>query len=118
METTTGTDPQTRPDTEGRCELIEIHLFDQHAREEKALCKADASVHDLITVQYYLERRRHELSLPTVCNACKGPAVEFARMRGSALADDGMSYEAESYRRLADTLSGETDADLWGYRTG
>ena len=27
-------------DTEGRCELIEMHLFDADAREEKVLCGA------------------------------------------------------------------------------
>ena len=71
METTTGTDLETRPDTEGRCELIEIHLFDANAREEKALCPTEVSVHDLTTVQHYLERGRDDLSLPTVCNRCR-----------------------------------------------
>ena len=117
METTTGTDPRTRPDTEGRYGMIEIHLFNENAREEKALCGADVSVHDLTTVQGYLERRRHDLSLPTVCNRCKVSAIPFARMRRSALLDDGMSEEAEIYRRLADTLSGETDPDQSGDRT-
>ena len=98
--------------------MIEIHLFDQHAREEKALCRNDVSVHDLTTVQGYLESRRVDLSLPTVCNRCKGPAIQFARMRGSALEAEGMAAEAESYRQLADTLSGETDPNLSGDWTG
>lgn len=104
--------------TEGRPELIEMHLFDLNAREEKALCKADASVHDLTTVQHYLERRRDDLSLSTVCNRCKRPAVEFAKMRSAELEAEGMTDEAEAYRRLADTLSRETDPGLTGDRTG
>ncbi len=106
------------PDTEGRCELIEMHLFDADARVEKALCGADASVHDLTTVQDYLQRRRHDLSLPTVCNRCKVSAISFARMRSAELADGGMTDEAETYRRLADTLSRETDPGMSGDWTG
>ena len=118
MKTTTDTDPQARPATEGRCELIEIHLFDANAREEKALCGADVSVHDLTTVQVYLESRWQDLSLPTVCNCCKGPAIQFARMRSAELEADGMTDEAEIYGRLADTLSRETDPGLSGDGTG
>ena len=58
-----------------------MHLFDSDAREEEALCGADASVHDVATVQHYLERRRHDLSLPMVCNRCKEPSIQFAWMR-------------------------------------
>ena len=83
--------------------MIEIHLFKQHAREEKALYGADASVHDLITVQGYLERRRHDLSLPTVCSRCKESAIQIAKMLGSVLEAEGMTDEAETYRWLADT---------------
>ena len=107
-----------KTNSEGRSNLIEMHLFDENAMEEKALCRNDVSVHDLITVQGHLERRRHELSLSTVCNACKGPAVEFARMRSAELADRGKTDEAEAYRRLAVTLSRETDPGLSGDRTG
>lgn len=98
--------------------MIEIHLFDQHAREEKALCGADVSVHDLTTVQGYLERRRHDLSLPAVCNRCKEPAIQFARIRSAELEADGMTDEAEDFHRLADTLSRETAPSLSGDWTG
>ena len=83
------------PDTERSCELIEMHLLDADAREEESLCGAEVSVLDLTTVQNYLECRRHISSLPTVCNDCKVPAIHFARMRHSALADEGMTDEAE-----------------------
>ena len=54
METIRDRDLQARPDTEGRCELIEMHLFDADAREEEALCGAEVSVLNLTTVQDYL----------------------------------------------------------------
>ena len=92
--------------------MIDIHLFDANAREEEALCGAEVSVLDLTTVQDYLERRRHDLSLPTVCSRCKVSAIPFVRMRRSALIEEVMTDEAEIYRRLADTLSRETDPDL------
>ena len=91
-----------------------MHLFDADAREEMALCGTEASVLDLTTVQDYLERRRHDLSLPTVCNRCKVSAIPFARMRGSALLDEGRTDEAEIYRQITDTLSSETDPSLSG----
>ena len=53
-----------------------------------------------------------------MCNRCKVSAIAFARMRRSAVLDEGMTEEAEIYRRLADTLSRETDPDLSGDRTG
>ena len=109
MEVTRGRDLETRPDTEGRCELMEIHLFDADAREEEALCGTEVSVLNLTTVQDYLERRGHDLSLPTVCDRCKVSAIPFARMRGSALEAEGMTDEAGIYRWLADTLSREAD---------
>ena len=83
--------------TEGRSELIELHLIDTNAREEKALCGADASVHDLTTVQHYLERREHDLSLPTVCNRCKASVIHFAKMCSAELADGGMTDKAKTY---------------------
>ena len=98
--------------------MIEMHLFDADAMEEEALCEAEASVLDLTTVQDYLERRGHDLSLPTVCNHCKVSAIPFARMRRSALAAEGRTDEGETYRRLADTLSRETDPSLSGDWTG
>ena len=118
METTKYRDLQTRLDTEGSCELTEMHLFDADAREEEAICGAEVSVHDLTGVDDYLERRRHDLSLSTVCNRCKVSAIPFARMRGSAVEAEGTTDEAEAYRQLADTLSRETDPGLSGDWTG
>ena len=101
-------------ETERRFQLtgrktFEMHLFDADARGEEALCKTEVSVLYLTTVQDYLRRKGHDLSLPTVCNRCKVSAIPFARMRHSALEAEGMTDEAEIYRWLSDTLSGETE---------
>ena len=89
--------------------VFEMHLFDADARGEEALCGTEVSVLNLTTVQDYLRRRGHDLSLPTVCSRCRVSAVPFARMRRSALLDEGMMDEAEIYRWVADTLSKETE---------
>ena len=104
MKTTRDRYLEKRPDTEGNCELIEMHLFDAYAREEEALCGAEVSVLDLTTVQDYLERRSHNLSVPTVCNGCKVPAIPCARMLHSELVAEETTVEAETHRQLADTL--------------
>lgn len=98
--------------------VFEMHLFDSDARGEEALCGTEVSVFNLTTVQDYLRRKGHDLSLPTVCNRCKVSAIPFARMRRSALLDEGLTGEAEVYRWLADTLSRETGPDLSGDWTG
>ncbi len=89
--------------------VFEMHLFDGDARGEQALCGTEVSVFNLTTVQDYLERKGHDLSLPTVCSRCKASAIPFARMRRSELLDEGMTDEAEVYRWLVDTLSRETE---------
>ena len=95
-----------------------MHLFDADAMEEEALCGAEVSVLYLTIVPDYLERRGHDLSLPTVYNRCEVSAIPIDGMRRSALADEGITDEAETYRRLADTLSKETDPSLSGDLTG
>ena len=41
-----------------RYEVMEMHLFDIEAEEEKALCGVDNSDSDPIAAVYYLEERR------------------------------------------------------------
>ena len=52
-----------------------MHLFDAEAWEEEALCGAETSVNDRISLQYYVERRRYDLAVGTVCERCKPRAV-------------------------------------------
>ena len=81
--------------------LAEMHLFDSDARDEEALCKAEVSIHDLNAVQDYLDRRRHGLSVPTVCEPCKVPAVRWAENHRLKLEADTGVYlaKAENLRK-------------------
>ncbi len=67
METTRDRNPETGSDTEGRCELIEMHLVDADAKQEEALCGADTSADCLRSVGGYMEDRLDEITVGTVC---------------------------------------------------
>ena len=58
--------------TDGRYELIEMHLMDANTREEDPLCKATVEAPDLISVQDHLERRMNDLPVPTVLRSLQG----------------------------------------------
>ena len=85
-----------------------MHLFDAEAREEETLCGADTSVDDRISLQYYLERRRYDLEVGTVCERCKPRTVAFAIRLSREFVAEGRMDEAQEYRRLADRLTKET----------
>ena len=85
-----------------------MHLFDAEAREEEALCGAETSADDRISLQYYLERRRYDLAVGTVCEECKPRAVMFARRLCREFVAEGRTNDAQEYRRLADRLAKET----------
>ena len=91
-----------------RHELKEQHLFDNDAREERALCGSDASTEERIGVVYYLECRMGCAPVGTVCEGCKALVVPFAENRVRDLEADGFVDEAEEFRNLADTLRRET----------
>ena len=95
-------------EVERRHELKEQHLFDDDAREERALCGAHTSTEERIGVDYYLECRRGGAPLGTVCEDCKALAVPLAENRVRDLEADGLVDEAEEFRSLAGTLRGET----------
>ena len=85
-----------------------MHLFDAEAREEEALCGAKTSVHDRISLQYYLELRLDDLAVGTVCERCKPRTVAFAKRLSREFVAEGRTGEAQEYRRLADILTKET----------
>lgn len=89
-----------------------MHLMDADAREEAAFCKASASVHDLTSVQDYLERRANDLPLSTTCNKCKIVAVTWADDYCQNLEADGMAEEAHEYRRVVDQMARETGVEV------
>ena len=88
--------------------LEELHLFDDDAREERALCGAGSSAEERMGVVYYLECRRGAAPVGTVCEECKALAAPFAESVADALETDGLADEAAESRRLAGTLRRET----------
>ena len=95
-------------ETNGRCVVGEMHLFDTDAREEKTLCGVDTSADDRRGVDGYLEDRLDGNWIGTVCEGCKSVAAPFAVNRSRNLEADSLLDKAEEYRQLADTLLRET----------
>ena len=95
-------------ETGRRCEVTEMHLFDENAACEWALCGADAPADDLRGVNGYLEDRLYGNPVGVVCEGCKSRAAHFAVKTGRDLEAEGLPDEAEEYRRLADALLRET----------
>ena len=62
----------------GSYEMMEMHLFDNNARKENALCGADTSGDDLRDVNGYLEGCA-AFRLAAVCKGCKTLAVPLPR---------------------------------------
>ena len=96
------------PETNRRYEIMEMHLFDIYASEEKALCGKDTSATERRGVNGYLEDRLWGNWVGTVCEGCKALAVPIAVKRSLELETEGLADEAEEYRRLADRLARET----------
>ena len=95
-------------ETNRRYEVMEMHLFDTDAREEKALCGVDTSADELRGVDGYLDDPLHGFSVGAVCERCKALAVPFAVNLIGDLDAEGLLGEADEYRQLADTLLRET----------
>ena len=107
--------PETRRGHEMMtCEVMEMHLYNPNADEEKAFCGEDASAIDRRGVNGYLQRRKDGLEVGTVCEACKALAVPFAVNVIPGLEADGRVDEAQAYRQLANRLARETPASLRG----
>ena len=108
MEDTRDRSYEPEPDGTRRREVIEMHLFDDDAAEEKALCGADTSDDNRRSAMYYLEDRLHGAWVGTVCEGCKERAAPFALNLAQDLEDEGLPDEAAEYRELAETISGES----------
>ena len=95
-----------------RKELMEMHLFDTEADEERALCGGDSSPIELMSVGYYLEERRCEHPVGTVCQDCKDLAMPLAEViienTAEDFEDEGLLGDAEDCRELLNTLAMET----------
>ena len=99
------------PGTCRRYEVIEMHLFDKNDGEGEALCKDRVHVHDLFTVQYFMESRMYGITVGTVCERCKALAVPFPLNLSRDLEAEGLLDEAEEYRQLAYKLARETASE-------
>ena len=89
-------------------DVFEMHLVDRNARRERVHCGADASDDERMGVAYYLEMRKDGFGVGTVCEGCKAGVIPFAVDLAQDLETEGMLEEAEEYRLLVRTLSGET----------
>ena len=105
---------ETEPETNRRDEVIEMHVFDDDAPEEKTLCEADASDDYIRSAMCYLEDRLHGARVGTVCEECKERAVPFALNLAQDLEAEGLLDGAEDYHRLSETLSRESSRNLTG----
>ena len=91
-----------------RTEVMEMHLFDTQAPEEKALCGQDSSSIERRSVDYYPEDRLRGRSVGTVCERCKSLSIPFAADIIQDREAEGLEHEAEEYRQLVDMLQRET----------
>ena len=105
---------EASPEIERRREFMEIHLFDDNAAEERALCGADTSDDCIRSVKFYLEDRLHGADVGTVCEGCKKRAVPLAQAIAQDPEAEGLLDDAAEYRELVATLLRETDRDLQG----
>ena len=94
---------------------MEMHLFDENARREEALCGTNSSPVDRRSVRYYLKDRLHGNDVGTICEACKVFAPKFAIKRAEDLEAEGKLDKAQEYRRLYETLLKETGQDPCGH---
>ena len=95
-------------------DVIDMHLFDEDADEEKALCGAETS-YNVRSVRYYLEDRVCGPSVGSVCQECKVLAMPLAEEIIEAEiekheAEDRLDV-AEDYYELGKKLAGEIGQD-------
>ena len=95
-------------ETSRRCEVMEMHLFDEYARRERALCGAASSADGRRSAICYLEDRLYGHSVGAICAGCKALVDPFAEDIIRDLEADGRLDEAQEYRRLAEMLLKET----------
>lgn len=75
-----------------RNEVMEMHLFDAEASEDKALCGENSSSIERISVGYYLGERGHRRPVGTVCERCKVLSMPLVEV---IIHDSGQDLEEE-----------------------
>ena len=99
---------ETELETDWWYVVTEMHLFDDDAAEEEALCQGEAAVDYIRSAMCYLEDRLHGTQVGLVCEGCKERAIPFAVTLAKDLETEGLMDEAEEYRQLVETLERET----------
>ncbi len=112
MEATRDQNYELRPYGTRRLQMIEMHLFDDDAPEEKALCGADASDDYIRSAMCYLEDRFRGSDVGAVCEGCKGLAIPFAANLAQDLEAGELLASAAEYREVVETLLRETGRNL------
>ena len=96
--------------------MITMHLVPADAGREELLCKGEVSVHELIDLEEHLDRRMHDLPVPTVCERCKVLTVPWAANYCRELEADAKNFRAKAERlRERDPVcyrSSSEEADL------
>ncbi len=94
-----------------RHDVMDMHLFDENAPLEEALCGAETS-YNVRSVKYYLEDRVHGAPVGNICQECEAVAVPLAGAIIEAAVEEheakGRFDVAEDYHELAETLARET----------
>ena len=98
---------------------MEMHLFDESAPEEQALCGRNTTRTERRGLKGYLEDRLRRATVGAVCQDCKALAMPLAqdtlKEMAQDLEDDHRLGDAEDCGRLADRLKRETGQDdSWG----
>lgn len=75
-----------------------LHLFDADAREEKALCEADAYAEDLMTVQYCPTQLIRGVPVGNACRTCMDLAACWAEEHCRKLQAEAMLLRSKAQR--------------------
>ena len=93
-----------------------MHLFDTQADEEKAICGAEVHIDHITGMEEYLERRKDELPVGTVCEPCKVHAVPLVESRILTLEADAEEFQIRADELDRAVAGGHGDRDVARYR--
>ena len=107
-------------ETEGRfqltrCEVFEMHLFDEGAAVEQTLCRRNTAEIERRGIRGYLEDRLRGSEVGTVCQECKALGMPLAEdileVMVQDFEDESRLGDAEDCRQLAVRLAQEVGRD-------
>ena len=98
------TDPRTN-------QTQTMHLMDAQASVETAFCTFEADPADLTSVQYYVQCRLDNLSVPAVCIECKTASVKWIEDYCSDLEADVSALRDKAEGLLKRAKDGRREAE-------